>query len=231
VIVFSVICKVLNVFPSNVEDGARAVYKAVSGYFIYPLMIGLGMLYIPLASVMSVLSVGYVATVILVVCTMAASGFFVGRWVGMYPVDAFAGDLVPQRAGWDRGCCHPLGVRPDVAHAVRSDLHPDRWRDHRDHGGLTDPSVRLALPSACPGRRSESLRTAPRRRSAYERTMTDREKLRRIFIVPRGDPRGGAASVRAYRKNARGEGIDVMVGMGTEWVAARGSSWACSGSR
>ena len=88
VIVFSVIGKVANIFPSTVEDGARAVYKAVSEYFIYPLMIGLGMLYIPLASVMGVISVGYVATVIAVVCTMAASGFFVGTWVGMYPVDA-----------------------------------------------------------------------------------------------------------------------------------------------
>ena len=145
VIVFSVICKVLNVFPSSVEDGARAVYEAVSGYFIYPLMIGLGMLYIPLASVMSVLSAGYVATVILVVCTMAASGFFVGRWVGMYPVDASLVTL-----------CHSgLGGTGDVAILSASDrmsLMPFAQISTRiggvttHHGCLADPSVRLMLP-------------------------------------------------------------------------------------
>jgi malate:Na+ symporter len=88
VIVFSVILKVLNIFPSSVEDGARAVYTAISQHFIYPLMIGLGMLYIPLSSVMGVISIGYVATCAAVVLAMAASGFFVGRALGMYPVDA-----------------------------------------------------------------------------------------------------------------------------------------------
>lgn len=88
VIVFSVILKVLNVFPSSVEEGARAVYAAISQHFIYPLMIGLGMLYIPLSSVMGVISIGYVATCTAVVLTMALSGFFVGKAMGMYPVDA-----------------------------------------------------------------------------------------------------------------------------------------------
>lgn len=88
VIVFSVILKMLNVFPRSVEDGARAVYAAVSQHFIYPLMVGLGMLYIPLANVMGVVSVGYVATCAAVVLSMAGSGFLVGRALGMYPVDA-----------------------------------------------------------------------------------------------------------------------------------------------
>lgn len=88
VIVFAVVLKMLNVFPSSVEGGARAVYAAISQHFIYPLMIGLGMLYIPLSSVMGVISIGYVATCTAVVLAMATSGFFVGRAMGMYPVDA-----------------------------------------------------------------------------------------------------------------------------------------------
>ncbi|HEY8718349.1 2-hydroxycarboxylate transporter family protein [Pengzhenrongella sp.] len=88
VIVFSVIAKVLNIFPASVEDGARAVYGVVSKHFVYPTMIGLGMLYIPLANVVSVLSVGYVVTCAAVVVTMALSGFFVGKKLGMFPVDA-----------------------------------------------------------------------------------------------------------------------------------------------
>jgi len=64
------------------------VYGVVSKHFIYPTMIGLGMLYIPLANVVSVLSVGYVVTCAAVVITMGLSGFFVGKKLGMFPVDA-----------------------------------------------------------------------------------------------------------------------------------------------
>jgi malate:Na+ symporter len=111
VIVFSVICKVLDVFPPGVEEGARAVYAVVSNHFIYPVMIGLGMLYIPLASVVGVLSVGYVATCIAVVSCMALSGFVVGKKLGMYPVDASLVTL-----------CHSgLGGTGDVAILSASD--------------------------------------------------------------------------------------------------------------
>jgi malate:Na+ symporter len=88
VIVFSVLLKLSGVVPARVEDGARAVYQVVTGHFIYPLMVGLGLLYIPISSVLDVLSVGYVAACVAVVMTMTAAGFFVGRLLGMYPVDA-----------------------------------------------------------------------------------------------------------------------------------------------
>ena len=88
VILISVLCKLFNVFPSSVEDSARAVYKVISGYFIYPTMIGLGLVYIPLADVMSVLSVGYVVTCASVVLSMAIVGFWVGKAIEMFPVDA-----------------------------------------------------------------------------------------------------------------------------------------------
>jgi len=88
VIIFSVILKVLNVVPESVETSARTVYAIVSKYFIFPLMFGVSMIYIPLESVISVLSVGYVITCIAVVLTMGLCGFFVGKAVGMYPIDA-----------------------------------------------------------------------------------------------------------------------------------------------
>jgi malate:Na+ symporter len=88
VIIISVLCKLFHVFPASVEDSARAVYKVISGYFIYPTMIGLGMAYIPLADVVSVLSIGYVVTCASVVLSMAVVGFYVGKAIGMFPVDA-----------------------------------------------------------------------------------------------------------------------------------------------
>ena len=88
VILISVICKLFNVFPQSVEDSARGVYKIISGYFIYPVMIGLGMLYVPLADVIDVVSIGYVITCTAVVLSMVLVGFYVGKAIGMYPVDA-----------------------------------------------------------------------------------------------------------------------------------------------
>ena len=88
VILISVFCKLFNVFPASVEDSARAVYKVISGYFIYPTMVGLGLAYIPLKDVVGVLSIGYVVTCAAVVLTMAVVGFWVGKWIGMFPVDA-----------------------------------------------------------------------------------------------------------------------------------------------
>ncbi|MFI9503613.1 2-hydroxycarboxylate transporter family protein [Nocardia sp. NPDC052566] len=88
VILISVCCKVFKVFPASVEDSARAVYKVISSYFIYPTMIGLGLAYIPLEKVVGVLSVGYVLTCAAVVLSMALTGFYVGKAIGMFPVDA-----------------------------------------------------------------------------------------------------------------------------------------------
>ncbi|UGT42795.1 2-hydroxycarboxylate transporter family protein [Nocardia yamanashiensis] len=88
VIILSVLCKLFGVFPAVVETDARAVYAIISRYFIYPTMIGLGMLYLPLASVIGVLSPGYVLACTAVVIAMAATGFAAGRAIAMYPIDA-----------------------------------------------------------------------------------------------------------------------------------------------
>lgn len=83
VIVFSVILKVAGIVPASVEGSARAVYVIISKHLIYPTMIGLGMLYVPMADVISVLSIGYVITCMAVVITMAVFGFYVGKALGM----------------------------------------------------------------------------------------------------------------------------------------------------
>ncbi|WP_347038530.1 2-hydroxycarboxylate transporter family protein [Glutamicibacter halophytocola] len=88
VIIFAVIAKVAGIVPRSVENSGRGVYNIVSKHLIYPTMIGLGMLYVPLEDVVGVLSIGYVVTCTAVVLSMAASGFLVGKWLGMYPVDA-----------------------------------------------------------------------------------------------------------------------------------------------
>ncbi|WP_245722212.1 2-hydroxycarboxylate transporter family protein [Nocardia crassostreae] len=88
VIILAVLCKLFGIFPASVEADARAVYAIIARHFIFPTMIGLGIVYLPLDNVLSVLSPGYVIACASVVLAMALTGFLVGRAIAMYPIDA-----------------------------------------------------------------------------------------------------------------------------------------------
>ncbi|WP_455921152.1 2-hydroxycarboxylate transporter family protein [Pseudomonas putida] len=104
-IVAAVLLKYMRVLPDRLEKGSKRFYKLISTAFIWPTMIGLGMLYVPLESVASVFSLGYVMVCVAVVTAMALSGFLVGNWLKMYPIEAA---IVT--------CCHSgLGGTGDVA--------------------------------------------------------------------------------------------------------------------
>ena len=78
----------LNVVPKETQRGSKQLYKFISGNFTFPLMVGLGMLYIPLKDVVGMLSWQYFVVVISVVFTVIATGFFVSRFMNMNPVEA-----------------------------------------------------------------------------------------------------------------------------------------------
>jgi malate:Na+ symporter len=104
-ILIAVLCKYFRVIPASMEQGAHSCYKFVSAALVWPLMIGLGMLYVPLESVVSVFSVGYVVVCGSIVIAMALSGYFIASRLNMYPVEAA---IVT--------CCHSgLGGTGDVA--------------------------------------------------------------------------------------------------------------------
>ncbi|OSN01381.1 MULTISPECIES: 2-hydroxycarboxylate transporter family protein [Lonsdalea] len=87
-ILIAVICKYARVIPSSMETGASSFYKFVSSALVWPLMIGLGMLYVPLESVVAVFSVGYVLVCGSVVISMALVSFFVAPYLNMYPIES-----------------------------------------------------------------------------------------------------------------------------------------------
>ncbi|WP_175652391.1 2-hydroxycarboxylate transporter family protein [Pseudomonas sp. Marseille-P9899] len=104
-ILVAVLFKYLQVLPARLEDGSKAFYKLVSTAFIWPVMIGLGMLYVPLDSVVKVFSVGYVVVCTSVVIAMTLAGFLVGNLLKMFPIESA---IVT--------CCHSgLGGTGDVA--------------------------------------------------------------------------------------------------------------------
>ncbi len=87
-ILIAVFCKYSRVIPTTMETGAHSVYKFVSSSLVWPLMIGLGMLYIPLESVVAVFSVGYVIVCGSVVLSMALVSFLIAPRLNMYPIEA-----------------------------------------------------------------------------------------------------------------------------------------------
>jgi len=104
-IMVAVLLKYLQVIPGSIEKGANSFYKLISTSFIWPVMIGLGMLYVPLDSVMKVFSFGYVMVCVAVVVAMALAGYLIGNLLKMFPIESA---IVT--------CCHSgLGGTGDVA--------------------------------------------------------------------------------------------------------------------
>jgi malate:Na+ symporter len=97
--------KYTNIMPAKMEQGAYHLYQFVSKNLTWPLMVGLGLLYIPLDKVVDVVTPAYVVICASVVVAMISSGYLVGKLMNMYPVDAA---IVT-------GCHSGLGGTGDVA--------------------------------------------------------------------------------------------------------------------
>jgi malate:Na+ symporter len=104
-IIAAAVVKSIKVMPAKMEQGAYHLYKFVSGSLTWPLMVGLGMLYIPLKDVVKIVTPGYVIICAAVVLAIMISGFYVGKLMKMFPVDAA---IVT-------GCHSGLGGTGDVA--------------------------------------------------------------------------------------------------------------------
>lgn len=87
-IVVAAALKYINIVPAETQRGSKQLYKFISGNFTFPLMAGLGLLYIPLKDVVGVLTWQYFLVVISTVLTVITTGFFVSKFMNMYPVEA-----------------------------------------------------------------------------------------------------------------------------------------------
>lgn len=122
--------KVCKVLPAKIEQGAYQLYKFVSSTLTWPLMVGLGMLYIPLKDVAALISIPYILVCATVIAAMILTGYFIGKWVNMYPVEAA---IVT-------GCRGGLGGTGDVAilsASGRMELMPFAQISTRIGGAIT----------------------------------------------------------------------------------------------
>lgn len=97
--------KVCRVMPARMELGAYQMYKFVSTNLTFATLVGLGALFVSWKDLMHAFSPGYVAVCAATVLALVASGFFVGKWLNMYPVES----------GIVTACPSGLGGTGDVA--------------------------------------------------------------------------------------------------------------------
>lgn len=90
IMIFSAaLVKALGIMPAKMEQGAYHMYKFVAANLTWALLIGVGALYTPWKDVIAAISpASYIATVAASVIAMVASGFYVGKVMNMYPVEA-----------------------------------------------------------------------------------------------------------------------------------------------
>ena len=88
VIFASTIMKYFQVLPASIEEGAKQLNGFISSNFTAPLMVGLGIIYLDLKSVLDVLTWQYVVVVLSVVIVLGLTGFILGKFLNMYQIES-----------------------------------------------------------------------------------------------------------------------------------------------
>lgn len=87
-IITAAVVKALNIMPARMEQGAYHMYRFVATSLTWALLVGVGVMYTPWQDVVAAISPAYILTVAATVLAMVTSGFFVGKLMNMYPVEA-----------------------------------------------------------------------------------------------------------------------------------------------
>ncbi|WP_028216630.1 2-hydroxycarboxylate transporter family protein [Paraburkholderia oxyphila] len=83
----AVFIKVGRFVSPNLQGGARIVYQFFSTAVTYPLLFAIGTAMTPWDQLIAAINLANVATIASTVAALMATGFVVGRWLKMYPID------------------------------------------------------------------------------------------------------------------------------------------------
>jgi malate:Na+ symporter len=86
-LVIAVMLKLGRVVSPSLQLGAFHVYKFFSTAVTYPLLFAIGVSLTPWDKLVAAFTLPYVVTIVSTVVTIIATGFFVGGWMKMYPID------------------------------------------------------------------------------------------------------------------------------------------------
>ncbi len=134
----AVLAKLTYAVSPKLEDGARSVYRFFSTTVTYPLLFAIGVTITPWSDLVAAFNLANIITIVVTVLTLTTVGFFVGRWVGLYPIE-----------GAILNACHSgMGGIGDVAiltSANRLELMPFAQMATRLGGALTITIALLLL--------------------------------------------------------------------------------------
>jgi malate:Na+ symporter len=86
-LVIAVVMKLVRAVSPSLQLGAFHVYKFFSTAVTYPLLFAIGVSLTPWDKLVAAFTVPYLITIISTVVSIMATGFFVGGWLKMYPID------------------------------------------------------------------------------------------------------------------------------------------------
>jgi Na+/citrate or Na+/malate symporter len=74
--------------PPQLQQGAGVVYKFFRTAVTYPLLFAIGVAMTPWDKLMAALHPANLVTIVATVVTLMTTGWFVGKWVKLYPIEA-----------------------------------------------------------------------------------------------------------------------------------------------
>jgi malate:Na+ symporter len=83
----AVMLKLTQTVSPDLQQGAYQVYRFFSTVVTYPLLFAIGVALTPWDKLMAAFQFGNIITIVSTVVTLMTTGFFVGRWMGMYPIE------------------------------------------------------------------------------------------------------------------------------------------------
>ena len=137
-LLLAVLLQLVQAIPPSLRQGAYVVYQFFRRAVTYPLLFAIGVALTPWDKLMQAFALPNLLTIIATVVTLVTTGFFVGRWIRLYPIDTAI--VIACRAG--------QGGTGDVAiltAANRMQLMPFAQIATRIGGAITLTLTLLAL--------------------------------------------------------------------------------------
>jgi len=86
-LLLAVLVTLVDAVPPSLREGAYVVYQFFRRAVTYPLLFAIGVALTPWEKLMAAFAVRNLLTIVATVLTLVTTGFFVGRWIRLYPID------------------------------------------------------------------------------------------------------------------------------------------------
>jgi Na+/citrate or Na+/malate symporter len=83
----AIVVKLTRAVPPSLQLASQTVYKFFSTAVTYPLLFAIGVSLTPWETLVAALTPANIAVIVVTVASLIATGFFVGRLLGLYPID------------------------------------------------------------------------------------------------------------------------------------------------